>query len=182
MIISKKLSSYLSGEDIRAARYYYYRPVIRFAALFFVIMLGTCFVCQAAWYFYTDQKIKKLNDTNAGTIIYQEAMKIDTELSKRVELARKARPKNIDAKKMLAAIFQDVPKGMSFTAISISPEKTSVSGSADNIDIVNAFCNVVSNDHQKAVMDFVENKDNKTKFVISIARKEAAATKEGSGK
>ena len=108
-------------------------------------------------------------------------MKIDTELSKRVELARKARPKNIDAKKMLAAIFQDVPKGMSFTAISISTEKTSVNGLADNIDIVNAFCNVVSNDDQKAVMDFVENKDNKTKFVISIAKKEAT-TKEGSGK
>lgn len=180
MIISRKLSSYLSGEDIRAARYYYYRPIIKFAALFFVILLSTCLVCQVAWFIYTDQKIKSMD--NGSINKYQEAIEIDAELSKRVDTLNKVRPKNLNAKKVLAGIFENVPAGMTFTGITISPEKVIVSGSADNIDIVNTFCNILSNENQKAVMDFVENKENKTKFVISMAQKEAAATTKGSGK
>ena len=114
---------------------------------------------------------------------FAAGQKIQNELQKRADLIKESRPSGINVIAVMAAVMEAKPKDITLTSIDISESRSTFTGQAQSLDIVNQFCNSID---YKATVESIktpsESEVNKMQqFVISVEPLAKAAKSKPTG-
>lgn len=180
---SQNLGNFLTPEETNKAEYDYNKPVIKMTFIAVLLFVLTGIACEFlsigyAWYSFRPVQY----DSEA----FAAGQKIQNELQKRADLIKESRPSGINVIAVMAAVMDAKPKDITLTSIDISESRSTFTGQAQSLDIVNQFCNSIDLTGHKATVESIktpsESEVNKMQqFVISVEPLAKAAKSKPTG-
>ena len=149
----KSSNDFLPKSEIERTLYNRRKPIILLVMVMFLVFnLVGCAVqglaiAYAAW---------AIQPVQIDQEKYNDAQKLNLELSHRFSQLKLARPNDVNVIATLAAVTNAKPAEVSLTDINIGAEKTIITGITQNLDVANKYCNDIVLPGKKTQIDTVK--------------------------
>lgn len=163
----EKSSGFLPDSEAKRTRYNRFKPVVILILVMFLVFNVIGCLIQGLAIGYAEWAYQPVQ-IDLGK--YNEAQKLNSELSQRFARLKLARPKDVNVIVALAAVTSAKPKEVDLTGINITPDKTVITGIAKSLDLANQYCNSITITGKKSLLNTVKT----DKEGISAAAKDSS--------